>query len=430
MVAGNERILSVSGDKKLSETIVLKFGGSSVGSPDRIQRVARIVTSHRKHCARVVVVVSAMGDTTDELIDLAKKVSPQAQDLSHRREMDMLLSTGERISMALLSMALSDLNVSAISLTGSQSGIITTSSFGEACIREIRPIRILESLEAAKVVIVAGFQGVSQTKEITTLGRGGSDTSAVALAIALKAKECVIYTDVDGYYSADPRKVENAQKIEKLSWELAIEGAARGAQVLHPRCVELAWKFSMPLRVCTSLIEQPDFAHAKLFGTKGSSVDALNPGTIIEGIVEKNLESSQIHSVAIQKNLIKVEISGFSDALKASAYFATLVAQGFRHVAWALEKDTLQIVMEESYRHFLKENVSMLEQTSLNRISVIGSGLSHQPETLVKMMQILNAHGAIVTESHLGSTFIDVLFKLSSEKIDKLLQNIHSELIS
>jgi len=192
---------------------VLKFGGSSVGSPDRIRRVAKIIQSHEKSGDSIVVVVSAMGDTTDELIALAKKVSPKAEDLSHRREMDMLLTTGERISMALLSMALADLGLSAISLTGSQSGIITSSEFGEALIKEIKPIRIREALSQRKIVIVAGFQGVSEEKEITTLGRGGSDTSAVALGIALQAKQVVIYTDVDGFFSADPRKVPEAKKL-------------------------------------------------------------------------------------------------------------------------------------------------------------------------------------------------------------------------
>ncbi len=229
--------------------IVQKYGGTSVGSPERIRAVAQRVASHARQGSSLAIVVSAMGQTTDELIELASKVSANPP----HREMDMLLTTGERISMALLSMALSDLGVQAVSFTGSQSGIITDDSHRRARIKRILGDRIREALAQGKVAIVAGFQGVSEKKEITTLGRGGSDTTAVALASALKAERCEIYTDVDGVYSADPRVVPGAKLWESISHDAMVELANRGAGVLHPRSVELAKQTGMALWVLNSL---------------------------------------------------------------------------------------------------------------------------------------------------------------------------------
>lgn len=228
--------------------VVQKFGGTSVGTPERIVSVAgRIAAAHRKG-DRLVVVVSAMGHSTDELLSLGRSVSKNPP----HREMDMLLSAGERVSMALLSMALSDLDVPARSFTGSQSGIITDTSHRRARIRRILGDRVRETVERNEVAIVAGFQGVSETKDVTTLGRGGSDTTAVALAAALKADRCEIYTDVDGVYSADPRKVPGARLWKKIPYDLMLELAYRGAGVLHPRSVEIAKKFKVPLWVKNS----------------------------------------------------------------------------------------------------------------------------------------------------------------------------------
>jgi aspartate kinase len=231
--------------------VVQKFGGTSVGTPERIQLVAKRIAQTHAQGDQLVVVVSAMGHTTDELIDLAHRVSKRPPN----REMDMLLTTGERISMALLSMALADLKVPALSLTGSQTGIITDQSHRRARIRRILGDRVKSALQLGSVVIVAGFQGVSETKEITTLGRGGSDTTAVALAVALRAEKCEIYTDVDGVYSADPRIVKQAKFWKKIPHDLMVEMATRGAGVLHPRSVELAKQFNVPLCVKNSLNE-------------------------------------------------------------------------------------------------------------------------------------------------------------------------------
>jgi len=231
--------------------IVQKFGGTSVGTPERLRSVADRIARARAAGHRLVVVVSAMGHTTDELIELAQKVSQDPP----RREMDMLLTAGERISMALLSMALVDRGVDALSFTGSQSGIITDESHRRARIKRILGDRVRAAIADHRVAIVAGFQGVSEKKEITTLGRGGSDTTAVALAAALGADLCEIYTDVDGVYSADPRVVPQAKLWRTISHDLMVEMATRGAGVLHPRSVEFAKRYKVPLCVRNSLNE-------------------------------------------------------------------------------------------------------------------------------------------------------------------------------
>ena len=229
--------------------IVQKFGGSSVADAESIKRVAARIAATKRSGQSVVVVVSAMGDTTDELIDLANQVSP----MPNGRELDMLLTAGERISMALLAMAISNLGLEARSFTGSQAGIITTSTHGRARVIDVTPGRIQEALNEGAIAIVAGFQGISQdTKDITTLGRGGSDTTAVALAAALEADVCEIYTDVDGVFSADPRIVPAASKLKSVTYEEMLELAASGAKVLHLRCVEYARRFNLPIHVRSS----------------------------------------------------------------------------------------------------------------------------------------------------------------------------------
>jgi aspartate kinase len=229
--------------------IVQKFGGSSVADAEGMKRVAQRIVATKRAGHDVVVVVSAMGDTTDELIELANQVSPMPSG----RELDMLLTAGERISMALLAMAISNLGHEARSFTGSQAGIITDSAHGRARVIDVAPGRIQEALDQGAIAIVAGFQGVSQdTKDITTLGRGGSDTTAVALAAALDADVCEIYTDVDGVFSADPRIVPAARQLKSVTYEEMLELAASGAKVLHLRCVEYARRFDLPIHVRSS----------------------------------------------------------------------------------------------------------------------------------------------------------------------------------
>jgi aspartate kinase len=229
----------------MEKTIVMKFGGAAVATPAHFSKIADLISERKKTHNRVVVVVSAMGDSTNQLIELAKQVHPNPP----RREYDMLLTVGERISIALLAMALANKAQEAVSFTGSQSGIITSDVHTEARIIDIRPRRILKELDAGKIVIVAGFQGVSLGKEITTLGRGGSDTTAVALGIALKAEKVEFFKDVPGVCQEDPKKNPQAPLLSKLSYDEALSIVQRGAKVLHPRCVELASKNGLPLHV-------------------------------------------------------------------------------------------------------------------------------------------------------------------------------------
>jgi aspartate kinase len=271
--------------------VVAKFGGSSVADADRVKRVAERIVETRRAGNDVVVVVSAMGDTTDELLDLAEQISP----LPPARELDMLLTAGERISMALLAMAISNLGAEARSFTGSQAGVITDGVHGKARIIDVTPGRIRSALDEGAIAIVAGFQGVSQdTKDITTLGRGGSDTTAVALAAALGADVCEIYTDVDGVFTADPRIVPDARRIDTISYEEMLEMAACGAKVLMLRCVEYARRYTVLVRVRSSF--------------------SSRPGTLVTDIREAELvEQAIIRGVAHDSSEAKVTVVGCPD---------------------------------------------------------------------------------------------------------------------
>jgi aspartate kinase len=283
--------------------VVQKYGGSSVADAECIKRVARRIVETKRSGNDVVVVVSAMGDTTDELIDLAEQVSP----LPPARELDMLLTAGERISMAVLAMAINDLGFEARSFTGSQAGVITDSVHGKARIIDVTPGRLTQAIAEGSIVIVAGFQGVSQdTKDITTLGRGGSDTTAVALAAALKADVCEIYTDVDGIFTADPRIVPSARHQARITYEEMLEMAAQGAKVLHLRCVEYARRFDLPIHVRSSF--------------------SMNDGTMVIGRTEgDDMEQPIISGVAHDRSEAKVTVVGVPDKPgEAAAIFRAL----------------------------------------------------------------------------------------------------------
>lgn len=311
--------------------LVQKYGGSSVGTPEKIKNVAARIAEARRKGQDVVVVVSAMGDTTDELIALAQKVSTRPPH-DHEREMDMLLSVGERISMALVSMALRDLGHEAISFTGSQAGIITDESHTRARILEIKPFRVHEELKRGKVVIVAGFQGVSRKKEITTLGRGGSDTTAVALASALGACRCEIFTDVPGIFSADPRVVghDRAKRYDRLPLELVFEMAVCGAQVMHARAIEIARERKFPLFVGlahaarhalegTMLMPEDQLSPLEVpkvvAVTSKSGLRALqfNPGEVIPILDETARDSILVHTLNADARGLTVLVDGNED---------------------------------------------------------------------------------------------------------------------
>ena len=287
--------------------VVQKYGGSSVSDAEGIKRVARRIVETRRRGAQVCVVVSAMGDSTDDLLDLARRVTPTPP----ARELDMLLTAGERISMALLAMAISDLGFEARSFTGSQAGVITDAAHGKARIIDVTPGRITSALDAGHIAIVAGFQGVSQTsKDITTLGRGGSDTTAVALAAALHAEVCEIYTDVDGVFTADPRVLPTARKLDRISTDEMLDLAAHGSKILHLRCVEYARRYGIPIHVRSSWSSREGTWVTDQPPAEGETVEAA----IIAGVAHDRSES-------------KITVVGVPDRAGMAAQIFTTVAE-------------------------------------------------------------------------------------------------------
>jgi aspartate kinase len=356
--------------------VVQKYGGSSVADAACIKRVAQRIVATKKTGHEVVVIVSAMGDTTDELLDLAHQVSP----LPAGRELDMLLTAGERISMALLAMAIGNLGYEARSFTGSQAGVITDSSHGKARIIDVTPGRIRSALDQGHIAIVAGFQGVSQdSKDITTLGRGGSDTTAVALAAALGAEVCEIYTDVDGVYSADPRLVPNARKLRRITYEEMLEMAACGAKVLHLRCVEYARRYGIRVHVRSS------------FSSHEGTWVTHEP----EGV--DDMEQAIISGVAHDRSEAKITVVGVPDKPgEAAAIFRGLadaevnidmivqnvssVATGRTDISFTLPTTDGPLAMESLNR--LRSSVgfeSLIFDDAIGKISLIGAGMRSHP---------------------------------------------------
>lgn len=287
--------------------IVQKFGGTSVADTERLRNVARIITDTYKAGNQVVVVLSAQGDTTDDLIEKAKEINPEGSN----REMDMLLSTGEQISVALCAMAIEALGYPVVSLTGWQAGILTDTAAKNARIKKIDTERLEAELDQKRIVIVTGFQGVDRNQNITTLGRGGSDTSAVALAAALEADLCQIYTDVDGVYTADPRHVKGARKLDEVTYNEMLELATLGAQVLHNRSVELAKKYNVKLEVLSSFTG--------------------HPGTKVKGVA-KRMEKTAVSSVAKDKDIARIALVGVPNEVGTSFKVFSLLAQNHINV--------------------------------------------------------------------------------------------------
>jgi aspartate kinase len=362
--------------------VVQKFGGSSVATTEKLVRVAELVVAKKRAGFDVVVVVSAQGDTTDELLAKAKALSPEPD----RRELDMLLTAGERISMALLALAIRERGAEAVSLTGSQSGIITTSSHSQARIIEVRPFRVEDELELGKIVIVAGYQGVSYRREVTTLGRGGSDTTAVALAAALDAEACEIYSDVDGVYSADPRVVPDAHKLVELGYEEMQELATAGAKVLNAAAVEFA--------------KQRGIA---IYARKTGSAD---PGTVIRKHVPT--APSGVRGLAHEAPLV------FVDAPRATlastrATLATLERLGVapKQVSLAVGSG-LSFALSLDDVHNLgtveREVVALLGPGTWlpdrGAVSLIGEGITKDPRHLLRALEVVPQAMALSTSSY------------------------------
>ncbi|HEX6485738.1 MAG TPA: aspartate kinase [Nocardioidaceae bacterium] len=414
--------------------VVQKYGGSSVADAAGIKRVAQRIVEAKRAGNDVVVVVSAMGDTTDELIDLAQQVSP----LPAGRELDMLLTAGERISMALLAMAIGNLGQEAQSFTGSQAGVITDSTHGKAKIIDVTPGRIEKALGAGAIAIVAGFQGVSQdTKDITTLGRGGSDTTAVALAAALNADVCEIYSDVDGVFTADPRIVATARKRDRVSYEEMLEMAASGAKILHLRCVEYARRYQMPIHVRSSF--------SKKTGTWIADDD----------VEVENMEQAIIAGVAHDRSEAKITVVGVPDKVgEAARIFEALsdaqinldmivqnvsaASTNLTDISFTLPRADGQIAMAALAQ--LKDAVgydSLLYDDRIGKVSLIGAGMRSHPGVTAKFFAALASAGVniemistseirisvIVDESQVDDavTATHTAFELDSDEVEAVV---------
>ncbi len=394
--------------------IVQKFGGSSVANADRIRNVAGIVADTYSAGNQVVVVVSAQGDTTDELIAKANEINPKAS----KREMDMLLSTGEQISIALLAMALEAMGYSVKSLTGWQAGFSTDSNHGGARIRNINTDRLENELSKNNIVIVAGFQGLNRYDDITTLGRGGSDTSAVALAAALHADKCQIFTDVDGVYTADPRLVKNAVKLDEISYDEMLELASLGAQVLHNRSVEMAKKYGVDLEVLSSLERKP--------------------GTKVKEVVD--VEKLLIRGVTKDDKSARVSVLGIPDVPGTAFRLFTLLGKykvnvdvilqslGQDHtqeISFTVPMDQLQTTIQ--VLNDAKETLGFTEvayNDQISKVSIVGAGMATNPGVASKMFGAL--YEANINIHMISTSEIKISVLIDRKDSDKAVIAIHN----
>ena len=399
--------------------IVQKFGGSSVADADKIRNVARIVTETYRKGHSVVVVLSAQGDTTDDLIEKAREIHPGAS----KREMDMLLSTGEQISIALCAMAIERMGYQAVSLTGWQAGMLTDSAYSAARIKRVRTERIQKELDKKKIVLVAGFQGINKYDDVTTLGRGGSDTSAVALATALHADLCQIYTDVDGIYTADPRFVTGARKLEEITYDEMLELASLGAQVLHNRSVEMAKRYNVNLEVLSS------------FSGK--------PGTKVKEVV-KTMEKSHVRGVAKDKEVARIALIGLADQPGIAFKIFSLLAQkdinvdlilqsigrdGSKDISFTVAQGDAQAareVMEEHREAIGCRSVELNEDVA--KVSIVGAGMAHNAGVACKMFEALYSAG--VNINMISTSEIKVSVLVDEREADRAVQAIHDRFFS
>ena len=396
--------------------IVQKFGGTSVADADCIRRVAGIITDTYRKGNQVVAVLSAQGDTTDDLIAMAGQINPRASS----REMDMLLSVGEQISVSLCAMAIEALGFPVVSLTGWQAGMITNTVSGNARIKRVETERVQEELNRNRIVIVTGFQGINRNGDITTLGRGGSDTSAVALAASLDADLCQIYTDVDGVYTADPRRVRGARKLDEVTYSEMLELATLGAQVLHNRSVEMARKFNVNLEVLSSFTG--------------------NPGTKVKGVV-KRVEKTFISSVAKDKDIARIALIGVPNETGTSFKVFSLLAKNHINVDIILQgigheegKDICFTVASgdlEQAAELLRTNqeeigfVRLETNSDIAKVSVVGAGMINNPGVAARMFEAL--YDAGVNINMISTSEIKISVLVDKRDGDRAVQAIHDK---
>lgn len=393
--------------------IVKKFGGSSVANKERIFRVAERCIEEYKKGNDVVVVLSAMGDTTDELLAKAADINPNAP----KRELDMLLTTGEQVSVSLMAMAMHALGVPAVSLNAYQVMMHSTSRYGNARFKRIDSERIRHELDSRKIVIVTGFQGVNKYDDYTTLGRGGSDTTAVALAAALRADACEIYTDVDGVYTADPRVVKNARKLKEITYDDMLELATSGAKVLHNRSVEMAKKYGVQLVVRSSL--------------------NLEEGTTVKEVAK--MEKMLISGVAGDKNTARISVLGVSDQpgvafkifhtlaknnINVDIILQSVGREGTKDISFTVSQEDLKPALEilEEYQEPMTIREIKWEDT-VAKISIVGAGMMSNPGVAAKLFESLYNNG--ININMISTSEIRITVLIDEKEIDKAMQAVH-----
>ncbi|WP_288863156.1 aspartate kinase [uncultured Megasphaera sp.] len=398
--------------------IVKKFGGSSVATPDKISSIVQRVIREKKEGDQIVIVVSAMGDTTDELVTLANKITSKP----YGREMDMLLATGEQISIALMAMAFEAAGEKAISFTGGQAGIMTSAAFNKGRILDLQPARIFKALQEGNIVIVAGFQGQTSRGDITTLGRGGSDTTAVAIAGAIHADVCEIFTDVDGIYTSDPRVVPAAQKMESITYGEMLEMAKLGAGVMQPRAVEMGSRFNVPIHVRSTFSEEP--------------------GTMIQEDYAMKVKQYLIRGVAQDKNVAKITVLGIPNrpgfAYQVFAELAEknvdvdmivqsvrIAKEGVTDITFTIARTELPAA-REVLAHIQKELSveDILVDESMAKVSLVGAGMAGHPGIAAGMFGIFSDHH--INIEIISTSEISISCLIAEESMEKAVQAIHA----
>lgn len=392
--------------------IVQKFGGSSVANAERVMNVARIVTETYRQGNDVVVVVSAQGDTTDDLIAKAYEINEKPS----KRELDMLMTSGEQISIALLSMAIEKLGCPAVSLLGWQAGFNTSSSYGSARIKSIKADRLKAEVDRHNIVVVAGFQGINKYDDLTTLGRGGSDTSAVAIAAAMHADRCQIFTDVEGVFTADPRKVPGAQKLQEITYDEMLELATLGAQVLNNRSVEMAKKYNVELEVLSSLKRVP--------GTIVKEVTKMEK-MLVRGVT-KDTDVARI-SITNIPNIPGIAFKLFSKLAQArinvDIILQSVGRDGTKDISFTVSKENAEGAIEAIHKTFDIDDKDIICDKNVAKISIVGAGMETHPGTASKMFEALFEHD--INIDMIATSEIKISVLIDAKDADRAVSAVH-----
>lgn len=392
--------------------IVQKFGGSSVANAERVMNVAGIVTDTYRQGNDVIVVVSAQGDTTDDLIEKAHEINEKPS----KREMDMLLTSGEQISISLLAMAIEKLGCPVVSLLGWQAGFNTSSAYGSARIKSIKSDRMRAEIDRHNIVIVAGFQGINKYDDLTTLGRGGSDTSAVAIAAAMHADRCQIFTDVEGVFTADPRKVENAQKLQEITYDEMLELATLGAQVLNNRSVEMAKKYNVEIEVLSSLKRVPGTIVKEVAKMEKMLVRGVTKDTDVARISVTNIPNTPGIAFKLFSKLAQKKVN-------VDIILQSVGRDGTKDITFTVSKDNAEEAIAAVHNTFDVDDKCVICDTNVAKISVVGAGMESHPGTASKMFEALYEHDINIDMISTSEIKISVLININDA--DRAVSAVH-----